>query len=107
MRADAKDFVQKCEQCQRHADIEHAPSEDLHCLTSPWPFTQWGLDVLGPLPVASGQRKQILMGCDYFTKWVEAEALSQVTGKRVRGFIYNNIIVRFGVPHTLVMDNGK
>ena len=47
------------------------------------------------------------MACKYFTKWVEAEALSQVTVKYVRGFIYNNIIVRFGVPHTLNMDNGK
>ena len=57
--------------------------------------------------MASRQRKQILMGCNYFTKWVEAKALSQVTVKHVRGFIYNNIIVKFGVPNTLIMDNGK
>ena len=72
-----------------------------------WPFTQWGLDILRPVPVALGQRKQILMACDYFTKWVKAKALSQVTAKHVRRFIYNNIIVRFGVPHTLIIDNGK
>ena len=33
--------------------------------------------------------------------------MSQVTVKHVRRFIYNNIIVRFGVPHTLIMDNSK
>ena len=47
------------------------------------------------------------MVCNYFTKWVEAEALSQVIVKHVRGFMYNNIIVKFGVPHTLIMDNRK
>ena len=47
------------------------------------------------------------MAYDYFTKWVEVEALSQVTAKQVLSFIYNNIIIRFKVPHTLIMDNGK
>ena len=32
--------------------------------------------------------------------------MAEVTEKRVRGFLYNNILSRFGVPHTLVMDNG-
>ena len=38
-------------------------------------------------------------------KWVEAEAVAKVTEKRIRGFLYNNILSRFGVPYTHVMDN--
>ncbi|KAL0411778.1 UNVERIFIED_CONTAM: hypothetical protein Slati_3767500 [Sesamum latifolium] len=45
----------------------------------PCPFTQWGMDIVGPFPVASGQRKFLLIAIDYFTKWVEAEPLACIT----------------------------
>jgi len=48
--------------------------------TSPWPFMQWGLDVVGPLPQAQPQLRFLLVATDYFTKWVEAVSLSEVTG---------------------------
>src|SRR5262249_42005167 len=67
----------------------------------------WGLDLLGPFPPSTGQGKFIIVACDYFTKWVEDEAVAKVTDKNIQHFIYNNIIVRFGIPHSLVMDNGK
>uniref|UniRef100_A0A2N9F0R5 Integrase catalytic domain-containing protein n=1 Tax=Fagus sylvatica TaxID=28930 RepID=A0A2N9F0R5_FAGSY len=28
----------------------HSPSEELTPMTAPWPFTQWGLDIMGPFP---------------------------------------------------------
>ena len=86
--------------------IEHAPSSFLQYLTSPWPFALWGLDFLEPFPTSNGQRKSIPVACDYFTKWVEAETVSNVTERNVQSFIYNNILVRFEVPHSLIMDNG-
>ena len=61
---------------------------------------------MGQLKQSTGQKRNIIVACDYFTKWLEAEAVSEVTEKKVKGFIYNNILCRFGVPHTLVMDNG-
>ena len=75
-------------------------------MSSPWPFAQWGLDIEGPLRQSTSQKRNIIVACDSFTKWVEAEAVPEVTEKKVRGFLYNNILSRFGVPHTLVMDNG-
>ena len=44
---------------------------------------------------------------DYFTKWVEAEALVVITKKNVRSFVWRNIICRYGIPRFLVLDNGK
>ena len=52
---DATDLVKKCRICQEHAKISHLPSEPLTSITSPWPFQQWGLDILGPLPIGKGQ----------------------------------------------------
>ena len=42
----------------------------------------------------------------YFTKWVEAIPLRKATGGAVENFIKENIIIRFGVPHRIISDNG-
>ena len=52
---DATEMVRKCKACQEHAKISHLPSEPLTLVISPWPFQQWGLDILGPLPIGRGQ----------------------------------------------------
>ena len=71
------------------------------------PFAQWGLDLLGPYPVALGGVKFLIVGGDYFTKWVEAEPLATITSKKVEKFIWQHMITRFGLPIVLTMDNGK
>lgn len=65
------------------------------------------MDLLGPFPPASGQRKFLIIAIDYFTKWIEAEPLATITDKQVQMFIWRNIITRFGFPKTLVSDNGR
>ena len=46
------------------------------------------------------------MGTNYFTKWVEAEPLANIKDVDVKKFLWKNIITRFGVPRTLISDNG-
>ena len=48
----------------------------------------------------------MLVGIDYFTKWVEAEPLTNIRDMDVKRFIWKKIVTRFGVPHTLISDNG-
>ena len=60
MLKDATDLVKKCRICQEHAKISRLPSEPLTSIISPWPFQQWGLDILGPLPIGKGQCKFIM-----------------------------------------------
>ena len=76
-------------------------------MIAPWPFAQWGLDIIGSFPIAVRQLKFLIVGIDYFTKWVEAEALVTITKKNMRSFIWKSIICRFGIPKVLVSDNGK
>ena len=52
------------------------------------------------------QIKFLVVGIDYFTKWVEAEPLVKVTEQNVRNFVYKNIICNFGIPRVLILDNG-
>ena len=62
---------------------------------------------MGPFPTAIQQLKFLVVGIDYFTKWVEVEALATITEKNIRSFIWRCIICRFGIPRVLVSDNGK
>ena len=48
----------------------------------------------------------ILVATKYFTKWAEAIPLCKATLGVVVNFIKENIIVRFGVPHRIISDNG-
>ena len=107
MLRDATKLVRKCKVCQEHAKISHLPSEPLTSVTSLWPFQQWGLDILGPLPIRRGQCKFIAVAVDYFTKWAEAEPLATITEQKVRNFVWHSIVCRFGIPRALVSDNGK
>ena len=76
-------------------------------MTAPWPFAQWGLDIMGSFPIAIRQLKFLVVGIDYFIKWVEAEAMATITDKNIRNFVWRNIICRYGIPRVLVLDNGK
>ena len=87
--------------CTKHIQ----PGGVLNPLSSPWPFAQWGLDIVGPFPKATGNKRYLLVGTDYFTKWVEAEPLANVRDVDAKKFIWKNIVTRFGVPHSLISDN--
>ncbi|XP_055824372.1 uncharacterized protein LOC129892862 [Solanum dulcamara] len=76
-------------------------------MSSPWPFVAWGMDIIGPIePSASDRHRFILVDIDYFTKWVEAASYKSVTKKVVENFIRNNLICRFGIPDSIITDNG-
>ena len=79
--------MRKCDQCQRYAPNIHQPGGVLNLISSPWPFAQWGLDIVGLFPQAKGNRRWLLMGTDYFTKWVEVEPLANIRDMGAKRFI--------------------
>uniref|UniRef100_A0A2N9HHC2 Uncharacterized protein n=1 Tax=Fagus sylvatica TaxID=28930 RepID=A0A2N9HHC2_FAGSY len=106
MQSDAVRYVRKCDKCQRFAPKIHQPARELNPLSSPWPFAQWGLDIVGPLPRAPGNKKFLIVATDYFTKWVEAEPLSHIREVDTKRFLWKSIITRFGIPWAVISDNG-
>ena len=96
MQKDVAEYVRKCEQCQKHAPLIHQPASCLNLVSNPWPFAQWGLDILDPFPRAMGNRRFVLVAVDYFTKWVEAEALANIWDIDVKKFVWRNKVMRFG-----------
>ncbi|GJX05551.1 reverse transcriptase domain-containing protein [Tanacetum coccineum] len=102
----AKAEVDKCDSCQIHAPIPRLPKTFMTSIMAPWPFYQWGMDILGPLTPARGGAKFVVVAIDYFTKWVEAKPLVKITGKEIIRFVMDNIICRYGLPRIIVTDNG-
>ena len=78
----------------------------LNTLSSPWPFAQWSLDIVGPYPKAAENKRRLLVGIDYFPKWVKAESLANIRDIDAKKFVWKNIVTRFGIPHTLISNNG-
>ena len=106
MRADVANYIKKCDHCQRLAPILKSPVQDLISISSPWHFAQCRIDIVGPLPTALAQKKLLLVATDYFNKWVEAETFSSIKDRDVTHFIWKNIVCRFGIPRSIVSDNG-
>ena len=46
------------------------------------------------------------MAVDYFTKWAKAEALANIRNVDVKKLVWRNIVTRFELPKSLVLDNG-
>ena len=106
MKSDTANFVRKCDRCQRQAPILRSSAQDLMSISSPWPFGQWGIDIVGPLPIVPAQKKLVLVAIDYFSKWIKADAFATIKERDVTQFIWKNIVCRFGIPWSIVSDNG-
>ncbi|RVW60680.1 Gag-Pol polyprotein [Vitis vinifera] len=60
----------------------------------------------GTPPSCTCPKEILLVATDYFSKWVEAEAYASIKDKDVTKFVWKNIVCRFGIPQTIIVDNG-
>ena len=71
--ADAEQIIRTCEGCQYYARQTHLPAQALQMIPITWPFTVWGLDLVGPLKKVPGGFTHLLVTIDKFTKWIELD----------------------------------
>lgn len=63
--------------------------------------------VVGRKREGKGSATFTIIAIDYFTKWLEAEPLAKITKANTTKFIEKNIICRFDISHSIMIDNGK
>ncbi|KAG8501253.1 hypothetical protein CXB51_003409 [Gossypium anomalum] len=106
MEGDCINYAKKCHKCQIYGDKIHVPPSPLHVMTSPWPFSMWGMDFIGPIsPKASNGHRFIFVVIDYFTKWVEAASYANVTKSAISQFLKKEMVFRYGMPERIISDN--
>ena len=60
--------------CAKHTSTKRDPQSTVQ----PLAICLVGLDIVGPFPKVAGNKRYLLVGTDYFTKWVEAEPLANI-----------------------------
>nr|GEU72750.1 reverse transcriptase domain-containing protein [Tanacetum cinerariifolium] len=104
---DARDMIRKYSDCQIHRPVTRHPQQPLTPITAPWPFYKWGIDIAGPFLEGPGKIKFLIVAMDYFTKWIAVKAVTTITDRQVKKFVWDNIVCRFGIPGEIISDNGK
>jgi hypothetical protein len=100
-------YYKGCESCQKFGDVQLDLATMLHPIIKPWMFCSWALDFIGQIhPATSKGHRFVLVALDYFTKWMKAVPLKNMTHREVIHFISEHIIHRFGIPQTLTADHG-
>jgi hypothetical protein len=104
--ADASEIVRTCEGCQFYTRKTNLPAHALQTIPVTWPFAVWGLDIVGPVWKAPGGYTHLLVAIDKFSKWVEMRPITNLRAEQVVTF-FTDIIYRFGVPNSIITDNGS
>ncbi|GJY59877.1 reverse transcriptase domain-containing protein [Tanacetum coccineum] len=102
---DAKDYVMRCDACQRSGNISSRSEMPQNNIQVCDVFDIWGLDFMGPFPNSKGN-KYILVAVDYVSKWVDVQALPTNDARIVIKFL-RRLFARIGVPKALIRYNPK
>jgi hypothetical protein len=102
---DTKQIMRTCEGCQYYAQQTHLSVQALQTIPITWPFAIRGLDLVGPLKKAPGGYTHLLVAVDKLMKWIEARPIATIGSEQAVEF-FLDIIHRFGVPNSIITDNG-
>jgi hypothetical protein len=80
-------LVHRCEGCQFFTHQKHMSSHQLQTIPITWPFSTWGLDLIGPFTKAKGGLTHIFMVVDIFTKWIDVKPVASIIAAKAVEFI--------------------
>ncbi|XP_022849858.1 uncharacterized protein LOC111371943 [Olea europaea var. sylvestris] len=106
-----KDMYELCkarECCQKLGGITRRNMMPLTPILIIEIFNCWGIDFMGPFTSSFGYL-YVLLRVDYVSKWIEAIPsipCKHNDHKIVVKFLKENILLRFGIPQTIISDGG-
>ncbi|UYV78413.1 hypothetical protein LAZ67_16001275 [Cordylochernes scorpioides] len=106
MNKDIRKWAQACVNCQKCKVSIHTKSEIGKYLEVDERFSVVHIDLIGALPPSNGNI-YCLTCIDRYTSWMEVVPLPDMKSETVARAFYENWIVRFGAPHTVISDRGK
>lgn len=105
---DVRNYIQNCNLCR----TSKPPTKILRpsmgqMVETERPFQRIYLDFIGPFPRSKKGNIGILIALDHFSKFPFLKPVRKMTSKCVMEFLKNDIFDCFGVPETVVTDNGQ
>jgi hypothetical protein len=55
-------------------------------ITPSWPLQQWGIDIVSKLNPAQGNYTFAIVVVEYFTKWIEAKPITNISSTTIKKF---------------------
>ncbi|RWS01320.1 hypothetical protein B4U79_13335, partial [Dinothrombium tinctorium] len=106
MKADVEKYIASCHKCQIHKPPPGKPVGILKPISTIYPMEIIGIDFVGPIRETTRGNKYIIVAIDHFSSYLIAKAISEITAKVAADFVFEEIICRFGVPKTVLTDQG-
>jgi hypothetical protein len=106
IRHDVKDYVRKCNACQRYKVDNKKPAGLLQTPVLHQRFEFLSIDLFGPLPEVPQGENWIYIIEECATRWTELFSLTQATADACAWTLVNEICLRFGLPCCVISDNG-
>ncbi|CAK1587301.1 unnamed protein product [Parnassius mnemosyne] len=105
---DVKDYVRKCETCSKHKPSQLPPIGKMgkHKEVTE-PFQIVSMDLMGPFPRSKTGNTMLLVVSCWFSKFVLLFPLRNGKTSTIVRIIEEQIFLIFGVPRTVICDNGK
>jgi hypothetical protein len=108
MTIDIKRVISGCKACQR-AKASGAPAQRDMQTVSPdhfGMFHRWGIDHAVELPTSANGFKHCLLCIDYYSKWIEAIPVKDLSAETTLQAFLLHVIARYGTPAEIISDNG-
>ena len=103
MEEDIRTFVKTCDKCQKYKkDKKMELIGSARIIVTP--FYHIGMDVIGPLPLTLLGNCYIIVAMDFFSKWVEAQALPEANAQAIADFLHKEIISCYRTSAEITTD---
>ncbi|GJY21833.1 hypothetical protein Tco_0394399 [Tanacetum coccineum] len=85
-----KEVLQDCKKCKEQSAIWRVAESSAISTRSGWPFSHWGINILGLLPTTLEGFKFLAIAIEHSTKWVEAKPLLVINGRHAERMLPRN-----------------
>jgi hypothetical protein len=97
--------ILKCETCQRFAKANKFDSPN-YTIQLYDIFKHWSIDFMGPFPPDPEGNCYAIIAVETLSRWAEGIPTKTATASDAAHFLYNHIVARYGIPETILSDNG-